>query len=214
MNKKERMEQFKEQIAQLSKELAEFEAKQGEFKVGDWLYFRDAIDGFILLTESSINKYGGYTGHILSAGMDIQKLSDVFTYRKATPSKIESALRKEWNRRCTEAGWDNGDEVEVEKCLFHESYGTNSGGLNPEYNKTDDRLWTVNGCVYQQGEWATPRKKAVKFFEWDVTKAEDTIQIGCQKLSKYFLMGLQSELRNVSDKTVQEVLDELKKLDL
>ena len=224
MNKKEKIERFKQQIAQLTKELKEFEAKQERFKVGDIV--KDHRGSIMRITETRYPRqlppdtcvvgYGFFNdGRWRDENTSLLYIPEADVH-KVDVSEWESALRKEWNRRCTEAGWDNGDEAEVEADVYNGTPPWDQKSGNYNYSERDDELWVGWKNVYKSGKWATPkqRKNAVKFFEWDVAKTEDTIQIGCQKLSKYFLMGLQSELRNVSDKTVQEVLDELKKLDL
>ena len=218
MNKQEKIERFKQQIAQLTKELKEFEAMQDEFKVGDWVirecgYRAHPLiarinnmpnDGLLLTGLDHSNQW--HDKFIGCMGFRIEKV------RKATPSEIESALRSEWNRRFKEAGWDSGDEAEIED---HAESWWNGRRINDlsfslSYDVREDSLYSLNGTVYHQGKWATPipRKNVVTINGYEANFEHDgRVKFGCAMIDRDLINDIHSMMIHnyKGNRTIQSV---------
>jgi hypothetical protein len=179
----------KEKIEQLERELAQLKAQPEPIEVGKWYY----INGMIVFVEK-FKHWGSYgiVGYGFNLAQEWQNSGTewgIYEYdenRPATPAEIESALRKEWDCRCVEAGWDNGDEAEVQVDMNNGSKWKElyRNKFHPAYNECDDILWTKNAYVYEQGSWATPkpRKKAITINGYEAEFCDGYVKFGCAKI--------------------------------
>ena len=184
---------MKEQIERMEREFAEMKAKldKPEFEIGNWYKHNDGALVMYYRNE----------------------------WEEATPSEIETALIKEWKRRCDKAG------VSPYNCEIVSMYADGTSYKSPisieseniKYRKSEDSLSVVISemewvRIYSKGNWA--EIIPVKFFDWYVEKREGETRIGCEVHGNDFLQELIEALNHVRDKTVAEVLTELEKLDL
>ena len=216
MNAKEEIKKLQEQLDNLKAEL-----DKPEFEVGDWV-IATARGG-----NNSVHDWYDFKNAIVRYG-DIDRVSDVdgsvlkvfgTAYRagyvrKATPTEIETALIKEAEKR----GFKKGVKYKGASCNWTEYI---HGSL--EYFKDGDVLTDGYGeSVYKQGKWAEIVEDKVKFFDWDVEQIEvstleddlPAYRIGCEVFYVDFLIQLKDALEYMPNKTVEEVLTELEKLDL
>ena len=193
MNAKEEIKKLQQQLDNLKAEL-----DKPKFEVGDWVVSNLGEIGRIKNDGLELCPNTSNTAYCLGDMSDIKRL--------ATRTEIETALIKEAEKR----GFKKGVKYKGASCNWTEYI---HGSL--EYFKDGDVLTDGYGeSVYKQGKWAEIVEDKVKFFDWDVVYGGSLIGIGCEDYSKNFLLELESALNHLSDKTVEEVLTELEKLDL
>ena len=199
----------KEQIKKLQKQLDSLKAEldKPEFDVGDWVVSNLGEIGRIKNDGLELCPNTSNTAYCLGDMSDIKRL--------ATRTEIETALRKEAERR----GFKKGVKYKGASCNWTEYI---HGSL--EYFKDGDVLTDGYGeSVYKQGKWASIVEDKVKFFDWDVEQKDistygqpnlSIYNIGCESYKSDFLKDLKGALEYMPNKTVAEVLTELEKLDL
>ena len=207
---KKRIEQLEQELAELKKQLEEH-----GFSEGDWL---------ISDKECHLVRFLKYTAKTTFTSSEIIGSCtyhtgwDAKAFRKATPEEIENALIEEAKRRYNVPC----------KVNFLDNRKRELKGFSLSYNPKNDSL-TATGSykyldnqkdfVYQKGKWAEIIEENTKFFEWDVDYPEspfdiELVTIGCTQFDKNFLVKMEHALGYLTDYSVQEVIDELQKLDL
>lgn len=205
MNRQQRIERLEKELAELKRE--------SDFKVGDWIVHTNKSYGVQRITHIDYSKTfpirisdtyenDGENGYVLG-GIE----------RKATEDEIRETLSREAKKK----GFKKG--VTVKRP---ETWRTNSADVIPDNNFTlieNDYLSMGGVCIYYKGVWATIEKSKQKFFDWNVEHETDYLKLYCdghqhagEIISHDFIINTKKLLLYVSDKTVAEVLDELKKL--
>ena len=215
MNAKEKIKKLQQQLDNLKAEL-----DKPEFEVGDWV-IATAIGGNdslhdwydlenAIVIEGDIDRVCDVDGSVLKVFGTAYRAGYV---RKATPTEIETALRKEAERRGfkkgvyidnTELGWD------VDGYKINGEYWW--------YDELNDRLSLESYFIYDNGKWAEIVKDKVKFFDWDVEHKGD-IKIGCRWYERSYLKELKSDMQRLNDeglgyKDIHDLVIQLEKLDL
>ena len=213
MNAKEEIQKLQDQLDILKAEL-----DKPELEVGTYIYVIRAETG-ARGADGMLGKIIPKTDNITNGidGRDSIKIQTItgstwgigenHEVRKPESTEIETALRKEAERR----GFKKGVKYEGVSNGF--DVCSIKGQL--KYYEGEDCLTDGYGnSVYHNGKWAEIVQDKVTFFDWDVEYGVSLIGIGCEDYSKNFLLELESALNHLSDKTVEEVLTELEKLDL
>ena len=222
MNAKEEIKKLQEQLDNLKAEL-----DKPEFEVGDWVIAKskifshkkppEEIGRVVEKTRSNKktkhNKEFKY--HVDYAIVHESDFVGSHVYsdvvRKATRTEIETALRKEAERR----GFKRGVKYKGASYNWTEYI---HGSL--EYFKDGDVLTDGYGeSVYKQGKWAEILEDKVKFFDWDVEYTEYAVRIGNTSYPKEWLRNTKELLDSLMEDdldfyNISEVLTELEKLDL
>ena len=204
MNVDSKIEQLQKEIDKLKEELS-----KPEFEAGDW----------VILEECQLNKITGVDddgkfplsvesldGH--SGAWEVD--SDI---RKATPLEVEEALIKEARRRYkTPCKIKYLDGKESQLRAFGLTYDPETDRLTASSRPGKTKLYDV---VYEKGEWAeVVEKKSLKVFDWVAEDKGDDIKIGCHLFDKTFLRDFIEVLEYVEDRSAEEILSELDKLNI
>ena len=203
MNAQDKIEKLQNELNELKKEL-----NKREFEIGKW-YIGEDNHGIYLFNYNGESHAFGFYHDYWQSEWYVGESSDGWgvDLRQATATEIETALRKEAERR----GFKKG--VKYKGALYgHEEK------IKSEFNyfSHGEKEYLTDGygdSVYHNGNWAEIIEDE-KFFDWDVEYDDSLVRIGCKDYSKNFLLELQSALSYLSNKNVSEVIDELKKLKL
>ena len=208
MNVDSKIEELQKEIDKLKAELdkPEFEvgdwviatARGGNNSVHDWYDFKNAI-----VRDGDIDRVCDVDGSVLKVFGTAYRAGYV---RKATPTEIETALIKEAETR----GFKKG--VKYKGASFNWTEYIH-GSLR--YFKDVDTLTDGYGeSVYKQGKWASIVEDKVKIFDWVAEDKGDDIKIGCHFFDKTFLRDFIEVLEYVEDRSAEEILSELYKLNI
>ena len=205
MNAKEEIKKLQQQLDSLKAEL-----DKPEFEVGDWVVSNLGEIGRIKNDGLELCPNTSNTAYCLGDMSDIKRL--------ATRTEIETELRKEAERR----GFKKGVYVDNTE-LGWDVDGYKINGAYWRYDELNDRLSLDSYFIYDNGKWAEIVEDKVKFFDWDVEQEDistyeqpnlSLYKIGCESYKSDFLKYLKDALEYMPNKTVEEVLTELEKLDL
>jgi len=215
MNTEDKIEALQKEINKLKDEL-----RKPELEVGDWV---TEADGTILrLTDTHYKR--GYpkdicvVGHGLWRGQqwrgeDLPIFITKSEVRKASPIEVEEALIEEARRRYKapcDIRYLDGKESRLR--AYGLTYSPEEDRLTASSRPGKDTPYDV---VYEKGEWAEViKEEPLKVFDWKVDEKKFGVNIGCHLFDKDFLRDVIEVLEYVGDKTVEEVLKELRKLEL
>ena len=212
MNAKEEIKKLQQQLDNLKAELEQPEVKKGQWViakgnfVGEY-FFRYGVDDSAIFI-SSINE-ALYIPSNHNIGWN--ERNDL---REATPTEIETALRKEAERR----GFKKGVYVDNTE-LGWDVDGYKINGAYWRYDELNDRLSLDSYFIYDNGNWASIVEDKVTFFDWDVDYTESAVRIGNTSYPKRWLHNTKELLDSIMEDdldfyNISEVLTELEKLDL
>ena len=198
---------IQDEIKQLKDKLADLESRVVDFEVGDWVVV-DAVNqavrrvvnidhnrDFPVITNTPSGIVGSWSTNNIA--------------RKATPNEIQEALVDEAKRRGLVK---KGVKVKTLDGRIPSKWVDDCYRFR--YDVAEDSLVVHTFYIYREGTWAEIIEDKAKFFDWDVVKTSSCIDIACNTHSKDYLRNVKRSLEHVKDKTVAEVLTELKKLDL
>ena len=105
------------------------------------------VHQYIDLIVYRTGKTSGYTYDEVANDFNFDSLDN---YQPATPEQ-----EKEFIEQLKQEAVRRGllDDTKIEKCMFYEQPDT---GYIPIFHI--ERSWNKNGCIFNQGKWATPLK--------------------------------------------------------
>ena len=215
MNVDSKIEELQKEIDKLKEELS-----KPEFEVGDWVI--DEYGTILRITQAEYKRLIPddicVVGHGIWRGENWRgEESPLFVtkskVRKATPLEVEEALIKEAKRRYkTPCKIKYLDGKESQLRAFGLTYEPESDRLTASSRPGKTKLYDV---VYEKGEWAeVVEKKSLKVFDWVAEDKGDDIKIGCHFFDKTFLRDFIEVLEYVEDRSAEEILSELYKLNI
>ena len=175
MNVHEKIEKLETELAELKRQVEIERQNKKQFKQGDWVVIREDTANPVRITRT--DGFGNFPLEVtfLDGGVGAWRLDE--TIRHATKEEVETAIRDEWDRRCKEAGWDNGDEAHIENQSNDQEY-------DRYYDSGGDELWTCNGKVYEKGKWAVPKPKQSKIIinGYEAEFNDGFVKFGCAEI--------------------------------
>lgn len=170
--------------------------KKETYQEGEWVWIFEPAPNkscaLVVYTKERDYTYGFDHGGNCTDRFDVKNaVKEEQIKRKATDEEVENALWKEWKRRCEEVGIEDCENAKIIKHADGvSSSNLNSGIFTPKLSGSENRMYSRNGIIFDEGKWATPIKE------------EKQLTFGCEPVT------LESE--SVAPVTESEILVECK----